>query len=269
MPNEPTARDAELRQMLVATAASAPTHSPRRRNFVSLLIAFVAAGALTGGAVSAAALTSPAAMPTPISTINVEEIARGIVYDDTRLFGTPYILTGEGETDVILGTPPDGATELAIAFNCLDAASYDIAINGAHYSSVTCDEESTARAGGGFHVPIDPARDSDHRLVIEAAEGDRYAVWASWVAPAIPGEPSSAQRDALADGVVTEAEYRAGFDRYRQCMADAGYPLGSVNESDTVISYENSAEAVQSGKEGHCYAAEFAELDMQWQVANQ
>lgn len=51
-------------------------------------------------------------------------------------------------------------------------------------------------------------------------------------------------------------------------MTDAGQPLGSVNESDTIITYVNTSEAVQSGVEGRCYAAEFGGLDAGWQGAN-
>ena len=264
MLDQSTGREAELRQMLVATAAAAPTRRRRWRPFIPLTIAFVAAGAITGGAVSAAALNSPA----PVSTVSVESIARTFVHDDTQLFGTPFILSGQGETNVILGSAPAGATDIAIAFNCLDAASYEVRVDGEFFARITCDENSTERAGSASFYPLDPTGDGEHRVSIATGKSDRYVLWASWAAP-VTTEPSAAQQEALADGTVTEAEYRDGFARYQQCMTDAGYPLGSVDDAGTVISYVTSGESVQSGVEGRCYDAEFGDLDSRWQVANE
>jgi hypothetical protein len=230
-----------------------------------LIIAFAAAGALTGGAVSAAALN----MPTPVPTVNVEAMALDIVDDDTQLFGTPVILTGEGETNVLLGSPPEGATDIAVAFNCVDAASYDIQVDDDDAMTITCDEKSTSRAGGASLFPIDAESDGDHRLSIATGKNDRYAVWASWASSATPPDPSPAQHEALSDGTVTENEYRDGFARYRQCMVDAGHPLLNVIDSGRIISYVNSPDAVQSGEEARCYTVEFGALDAAWQLADQ
>ena len=87
MSSEPTRRDEALRRMLVETSAGASIRPLRRRTLVAGLAAFVAAGVLTGGAVSAAAPSF--APPAPPSSVDVEQMASELVYDDTTLFGTP------------------------------------------------------------------------------------------------------------------------------------------------------------------------------------
>lgn len=262
MLDEATARDEELRRMLVATAEAAPARPSRHRAFAALLTAFVGAGALTGGAVSAAALNLPAAP----STVNVEEMATGIAYETTRLFGTPIILTGEGPMEVILGPAPEGATDIILTFNCLDAATYTLRVDTEVALTNTCDD-STGKGGGATVIPIQVNGDADHSLTVETGNNDRYAIWTSWAAPATT-DPSATQRDALSDGTVTEDEYRAGFARYSQCMSDAGYPLDGVSDMGPIITYSNESAAVQSGQENRCYASEFAGLDSAWQLTD-
>lgn len=262
-------RDARLRQLLVATATASTGTQPRnsgRRVMVTSVAAFVVAGVLTGGAVSAAALGFPTPPPPP-ATVNVEAMAQDSVYDGTELFGTPVLLSGQGDTTIILGDSPEGATGLFIVFNCLDPGPFVTLIDGEFASRTTCDEESTGRAGSGGFQAIDGASGKSHRLQIEADPSQRFAIWASWATPATYSS-STAQQQALLDGEVTEQEYRDEFGRYQQCMADAGYPLGSVNDAGVIITYVNSGESVQSGVEGRCYATEFRELDAAWQ-ANQ
>lgn len=264
MSDHTTARDRELRQMLVATAVAAPSPSARPRTTIALVGAFVAAGALTGGAVSATALSLPA----PSSTVSVEEMAHGLVSDDAQLFGTPFILAGQGDTHVLLGSRPAGATDFIVAFNCLDAGTYEVRVDQDHVMPVTCGDISAGSSGGGISFRIDTTAAVEHSLTIETGRSERFAVWASWSAPATLPEPSPAQRDALADGAVSEAEYRDGFARYQQCMADAGHPLHVVNDTDIVIRYVYSPEAARSGVERRCYTSEFGGLDAGWQGAN-
>lgn len=265
MSTELVGRDVALRSMLVATASAAPVHVSRPRTTIALIIASVAGGAITGGAVSAAALS----LPPPATTVNVEQMAQGLTHDDTQLFGTPFILAGEGDTNVILGSPAVEATDVLIAFNCIDAGTYTLRLDDDDAMTVQCDDVSTANSGGGTFLPIESTGDSAHKLSIETEGHNRYALWASWAAPAPSAEPSASQREALSDGTVTEAEYREGFARYRQCMADGGYPLIGPDDTGTVIIYATTSEAVQSGVEARCYSAEFADLDAGWQSANE
>jgi hypothetical protein len=255
-----TTRDTELRRMLVATAQAAPSRRSSRRAFAGLLTAFIAAGALTGGAVSAAALTTH---PRP-STVNVEEMGRASVSDTTRLLGTPVVLAGEGTTTAILGTAPFDASVLVIAFNCVDAGHYTVLVDGKNATPVTCDDESTGTAGGTRLLPLDATSATPHQLTVETDSERRFVVWASWASPTTL-QPSASQVAALADGEVTEAEYREGFARYEVCMSDAGFPLNSADVSGQIITYTNPADAITSGAEERCYVTEFGALDARWQ----
>ncbi len=248
--------------MLVATASAAPTRSRRRWSVAGPIVAFALAGALTG-AVSAAALSTPAQEP----DVNVEAMTSALVYDDTQLFGAPALLSGQGNTTVQLGAKPEGATELVVAFQCEDPGRFDFLLDGVIVGTSICDEESTSSAGGGSFFTVG---DGDtHTFAVVTDEQSRYVLWASWAARAVPPAASQAQAEAMADGQVTDAEYRAAFARYSECMTKAGYPLLGVNDAGTVITYSNSNEAVTSGVEGRCYALEFGQIDAAWQIANE
>lgn len=82
--------------------------------------------------------------------------------------------------------------------------------------------------------------------------------------PEVP--KSAAQRAALADGEVTRAEYRAGFDRLVACMAARGAGLAAVDTTETVIDYSVMDRDLIAYDD--CYAAEFKQLDIEWQVAH-
>ncbi|GAA2030462.1 hypothetical protein GCM10009819_12760 [Agromyces tropicus] len=265
-PQSPSERDIHLRQVLVATATASTTDTPRRgRTVVGSIVAFALAGAVTGGAISAAALTRTAE-PEPTS-ISVVEMTEGIVRDDTELFGTPFVISSFGETEIDLGPAPAGASSLILALHCLDPGTYQEVVDGTQIGAVTCTERDADFTNGGGVIPITVEDDSeDHTLQIVADASQRYVIWASWATPALKAEASEAQQAALADGVVTEAEYRDGFARYAACMTDAGHPLLRIDESGTIIDYSNTAEAVNSGKDQRCYDSEFANLDVAWQL---
>lgn len=264
MSPEPTTsdRDTELRRMLVATASAAPTRSRRRWSVAGPIIAFAVAGAFTG-AVSAAALTAPA----PDRSVNVEAMTSTLVYDDTQLFGPPALVSGQGSTTVQLGAMPEGATELVVAFRCDDAGRFDFLLDGVNVGASICDEASTSSASGGSFFTVENA--DSHTFTVTTDEQSRYVLWASWAARALPPAAREAQTDAMADGQVTNEEYRAAFTRYSECMTAAGYPLLGVNDAGTVITYSNSDAAVTSGVEGKCYALEFGQIDPAWQIANE
>lgn len=248
--------------MLVATASAAPTRSRRRWGIAGPIIAFAVAGAVTG-AVSAAALTAPA----PDRSVNVEAMTSTLVYDDTQLFGPPALVSGQGNLTVQLGAMPEGATELVVAFRCDDAGRFDFLLDGVNVGSSICDETSTSSASGGsFFTVQEPG---NHTFAVTTDDQSRFVLWASWVARAVPPAASDAQSEAMADGRVTNEEYRAAFARYSECMAAAGYPLLGVNDAGTVITYSNSDAAVTSGEEGRCYALEFGQIDPAWQLANE
>lgn len=248
--------------MLVATASAAPTRSRRRWSVAGPIIAFAVAGAFTG-AVSAAALTAPG----PDRSVNVEAMTSTLVYDDTQLFGPPALVSGEGSTTVQLGARPDGATELVVAFRCDDPGRFDFLLDGVNVGASICDEASTSSASGGSFFTVEDA--GSHTFTVTTDDQSRYVLWASWAARAVPPEASEAQTEAMADGQVTNEEYRAAFTRYSECMTAAGHPLIGVNDAGTVITYSNSDAAVTSGVEGKCYALEFGQIDPAWQIANE
>lgn len=264
----PTAdRDQELRTLLVATATATPAPSPKRgRTLVGSIIAFGLAGALTGGAISAAAALNapePAESTGPV-TISIDEMTSTIVRDDTRLFDTPFVVRSSGDTTIELGKAPAGASSIAFALHCLDAGSFDYSIDGDWIGRTSCSQQDTEFTnGGGF---IDIQGNGVHTLRINARSQNGYVIWASWATPAPPPEPSAQQQAALSDGIVTQDEYRAAFARYSECMSSAGYPLVFVDESLTVIQYSNTADAVGSGVEEQCYHSEFKQVDTDWQL---
>ena len=265
MSTEPTQslRDQELRRMLVATSTAEPVRPQRRSAVMASLAAFVMAGALTGGAVSAVALSAddrPA-------TVSIDEMKNLVVYDDAQLYGTPFVLSGQGTTTIQLGDAPEGAKQIAVAFHCDDAGTFRVLVDGELQGESRCSEEDTADTNGGGYHSI--TGDGEHTLTIDTARSNRFVVWTSWANRATAPEPSAAQNAALSDGVVTETEYRDGFARYDGCMINAGSPLVGVDQSGTLIKYSNTGDSVTSGVEGRCYALEFTQLDSAWQIQNE
>lgn len=264
MPADPTlSRDQALRRMLVATSSAVPARPRRRRTVFASVAAFVVAGALTGGAVSAAALN----VESRPATISISAMTEGVVYDDAELFGTPLILSGQGETTLKLGAAPDGAKSIAVAFHCVDAGKFQVLVDGEKQGEHGCSEADTSSANGGGYYPIHGG--GEHTLTIITDRSKRYVLWTSWANRATAPEPSGSQQAALSDGVVTETEYRDGFARYSACMTEAGSPLVGVNQTGTIISYSSLGSSVTSGVEGRCYALEFDKLDVAWQIDNE
>lgn len=256
-------RDEQLRRLLVATATASTSDSPKRgRTLISSIIAFGLAGAVAGGAISAAAVNAPPDSE-PVS-ISVADMTQMVVRDDTRLFGTPFIIRSSGDTNIDLGNAPAGATSIALAFHCEDPGTFEYALDDLAIGSTTCTERDTEYTNGGGFLDVSP--EGEHTLQINGDPRQSYVIWASWAAPAAEPEPTNAQLEALADGIVTEAEYRDGFARYSTCMRDAGHALVFVDESGPIIRYSNTGEAVDSGEEEACYVGEFKQLDTDWQL---
>lgn len=252
-------RDTELRQMLVATASAAPIRPRRSWRTAAPIAAFALAGALSG-TVSAAALSGPRDQ----RPATLDNVVAEFVRDDTQLIGEPLKINGQGDTVVPLGAAPENATELAVAVRCAEPGSFEFHIDRKYAMTVTCDGAS---GGSGSYFTVEDM--AAHTLAVAAGEGERFMIWASWVARPVPPAPSPQQAAATADGEVTEAEYRAQFDRYSDCMTAAGYPLDGVNKAGPIITYINSGASVSSGAEGRCYAEEFAQIDGMWQATHQ
>lgn len=257
-------RDTELRRMLVATASAAPVRPRRRWSITVPISAFALAGALTG-AVSATALNATNA-PKDDPPVSMDNSIAMFVHDDTQLLGEPVQVSGQGTTIIPLGAKPVGATELAVILRCQGPGTFNVLIDGQTKATVVCDEDSSNSAGGASYFTMEGR--PTHSVTVDAGGGERYAVSTSWVARAVPPAPSLEQTEALRDGEVNEAEYHAQFDRYSECMTAAGYPLGSINKSGTVITASIEGVAVTSGAEGRCYTEHLADVDRAWQAAN-
>ena len=149
MSTEPTQslRDQELRRMLVATSTAEPVRPRRRSTIMASIAAFALAGALTGGAVSALALSTD----DQPATVSVKDMRDIVVYDDAQLFGTPFVLSGQGTTTIQLGEAPEGAKQIAVAFHCDDAGTFRVLVDGELQGESRCSEEDTASTNGGGH----------------------------------------------------------------------------------------------------------------------
>ena len=264
MPDVLTTRDEAQRRMFVALADTAPM-TRRRPQVLGGLAVFAVSGLLAGAATSAAvALTAESRAGSSVTHVppSIAQLA-ATVPGDTELFGEPFIIEhAVGLTSVDVGVAPDGATELFVAFRCLGPGVEVIKIDGEQIGTNYCD--ATGGGSGGGEAVSGPG---PHTMSVSGSGS--YRVWAAWSAPAVPPAPSAEQSAAMADGIVTKAEYRAGFDRYAECMTAGGHPVDVIDTTQTVIRYVNSGASVESGVEGRCYALEFALLDPAWQGANQ
>ena len=79
---------------------------------------------------------------------------------------------------------------------------------------------------------------------------------------------SEEQIQELADGVVTPAEYRSSFRRFRECLSEAGFELANIEDRGARIEYAVPGNAVASGVEPECYEREFSLIDSEWQASN-
>jgi len=80
---------------------------------------------------------------------------------------------------------------------------------------------------------------------------------------------SSAQAEEIEDRNATADEYRAGFQRYRDCLSSKGFELESVELSNSVYEYGLPDAAVSDGADTQCYDAEFRFVDMLWQTSEE
>lgn len=259
-------RSAALRTELVAQVAESVTvrRAPAGRVAIAAVLAFALAGATTGGAVAANGVLASASSV----ELSMDEMLM-VSFPGTQFFGTPLIITGSGATTVDLGPRPDGATALALRVGCIDAGRYDVAIDGVDDSWVQCSEMDVASGPSvaGFSNQYDVTETVPQSLTVRGAAEDRYVMWVSWSAPPTTPISSQAQRDALADGVVTREEYVAGLDRYIACMEENGWSVAVIDREAEVIGYR--IQAIAGMDDAKCYAAEFYELDMGWQISRE
>lgn len=265
MADEFTPRDQAQRRMFVAMADALPV-ARRRLSPLAAMAIFAASGLLAGAATSAAvALTAESRAESNITYLppSVAQLAARVP-GDLELLGDPFIIErAVAPTSIDLGVMPTGATDVYVALECLSAGTLVIIIDDEPISTHYCGGPGGGGGGGGTIV----TGTGTHALTVTGT--GTLMLWASWSTPPTPPDASAEQAAALADGAVSEAEYRAGFDRYANCMAEEGFPVDVVDTAETFIRYVTSNAAVQSGIDARCYTAEYQELDIAWQAANQ
>lgn len=250
--------------MHVAETRPARTVAHSGRVAVAAVLAFALAGATTGGALA----TTGVLTPQPSVDLSMDVI-QFIGPPGTEFIGTPLVITGMGETNLELGSPPDGATALALRVACLDRGRVDVIVDDRLDGWIECDGERgiEGSALGDYSRLYDLTTAAPRSLTIRGARLGRSLIWVSWAVAAAPVEPSPAQVDALVDGVVTRDEYVAGLDRYIACMAESGWSVAVIDRDAEIIEY--TVDTVSGFDDQVCYESEFDQLDMAWQGSKQ
>jgi hypothetical protein len=264
-----TGRDAVLREELVDLAdRQRPARVNSPRTLIASIAAFAIAGAITGGTVAAVASSRDDQDGLELHLASARIVGLQLVGQHTPLVGDPVeqLRSGSGELD--LGPRPDGANAIAFALHCVSVGDFSFSAHSVLGATLQCPDESDTEPGHGMTgLFIDPAPDGDNLIEFTVEDGARYTVWAAWVTRPAPVEASAAQAAALADGIVDEAEYRAGLDRYIACMAEAGFTVDVLDTAEPIARYVIGNDAVLDGADERCYAAEFREIDIEWQIS--
>lgn len=263
-------RTSVLRRLLVATVDATPVPR-RRRRFMGVAVATGIAAALVGGAISATAIIAPSGT---VDELAFADEVKHVLDRDTELYGEPIVASDSGHTEIEVGARPEGATMLIVLVLCREVGNFTIEIehaDSAGPSLFSCADDSLSDLYGGYlgvsgnYHRIDG--DEPPVVTVDSPDAAGYDVWISWgnqVRPELP-PASAAQEAAIADGVVTEDEYRAGFERYRACVEAGGYELHIIDLTGPLFEYGTPVEAEYEGVSGPCFALELEEIDMEWQ----
>jgi hypothetical protein len=271
-PAEPMSpRDQALLNTLEALA-TASSSAPRRRwtpvrTVVAALVAFTLAGAGAGVLTAGALVHTSEAVITPLeSTMQTFGL---YTLEDSHIVGTAQFFTGSGTTTVKVGERPSGSVSLVVGFWCLSAGRSSLTLDGHDLflgttngldqrdcAAPASQPESDAVVQHLYGALRDPS--------LTVAGTGRFAVWAAWISQPQMATPSAAQRAETADGVVTRDEYLAAWSRLQGCMAQAGYPLGQVPETELVLQFGTSSSG-EIAFDFSCYPREFQDVDTLWQ----
>ena len=264
MNSEPATHDrkAAFRDILVRMPTT--TVRPRARTLaigiVGAVVAFAAAGAITGGAVAGASGPSQTQLET--DGANQGAGAAFAVEEDAQLLGQPFFASGTGTVTIKLGTRPVGANAIVEAVACLTPGKFEESVDGADAGGTKCKHGGIGSIGQST-API--TTDGAHTFSFTTSPGGQYSVWISWIKmPTL--DPSPADKVAIADGTVTRDEYLAAFNQYLGCMSAAGYPIIGYGESGPLVQYSLDDNQVSSGADHRCYATQFLAVDELWQT---
>jgi hypothetical protein len=255
---KPSERSAEFRRALVATANLGPyvRRRPPLRLVVAAVAAFALAGALTGGAIATATKPDPELVA---AQADAATSGRGYVtMEDGKLIGRPFLRAASGTQTIDIGQKPAGATVLVEGIGCLGGDADTFLDSKKVSSSGDC-----SPGGSGANV-FTVSTTGDHLVSLRTRNGARIAVWLSWAR--IPKfSESAAQRQDLADGLVTRDEDLAAFNRFAGCMTALGHPLIRVTMG-LVPGFSEDAAALTDGADNRCYSTEYKNVDAGWQI---
>jgi hypothetical protein len=248
-----TDRDTAIRTLLVETV-SRPAR--RKRGTVAVAaIAFLLGGGIAAGAISATASTREQAFPSDSIAGMFAMFLHG-----GHTVG-PLVTQSElGSSQLDLGPRPADATGIATFIECGGPGKFTQTSGG----EVGLEQKCGQGTGMGFSSEQDP---TDSIVSLKADGGLVYTISAQWIHVPVPAGPSAAQQAALADGLITEGEYRAAVDRFAACMTGAGYPLTDIQYSPELsFGYGSSLEANTSGTVDRCQDSELSQVLKLWQA---
>jgi hypothetical protein len=255
----PSARAIEFRRALVATANLGPyiRRRPPLKVVIAGVAAFALAGVLTGAAVATATRVDPELV---VAQAGAASVARNYIRTENGvLVGHAVVRSASGTQTIDAGERPASATALVEGFGCLDAGHFVALIDSHSFDSF---DDCSPGGSGASLVPVPGA--GDHILTLRTQKGVRFAVWLSWAR--IPTlKESAAQKQALADDVITRDEDLAAFNRFAGCMTALGHPLVGVT-TGLVPGYSEANAALADGTDNRCYTTEYQGVDAKWQT---
>jgi hypothetical protein len=264
-------RDEALLRNLEALATAGPTMPRRRwtpsRAVAAAALAFTLAGAGAGALTAGALVRASDSSISPVQS-TMQTFALGSV-EDAHVVGSAQFFDGSGTTQLHIGDKPSGNVSLVVEFWCLSSGKSSLMVDGhkLDMGSVNGLDQSDCSA---------PAPQPQSASVISRRFGalstpsltvtgtGHFAIWASWVAQPAMATPSDAQKAAIADNVITRAEYLAGWARVEGCMDAAGHPIGEVPQNELVFQYGVSSSDT-AAFDFSCYPREVQDVDVLWQ----
>ena len=170
----PESQREAIRSLLVSTAILGESR-PRRlgvKTVIAGLLAFIVAGAATGGAVAAwsssQSARGKAASPSPAPS--------SLLLGGFRTFGKPLVVVGTTSRTIQLPNVPAGARAVSIALTCLGAGTFSIT-NGTKAGSLSLDC-ATGRGPQGdvLSIPVDAIGSGE--LSVTTSSDAKYTITA-------------------------------------------------------------------------------------------
>ncbi len=165
-----------------------------------------------------------------------------------------------GPTQLDLGPRPDNATGIVSSIQCEGSGGFVQTLGGEAGLRQQCASNSIM----GFSTDQDPTNST---VSVDADAGLKYTIWAQWFMTPAPAQPSAAQQAAVADGVITEAEWHEAVDRFAACMSGAGYPL--LGYAYNPLSFSMSTDAERTGAVERCEESELNQVEKMWEAQPQ